>query len=123
MVHRYPELFGEIAKTARIQAELTIEMVAERADITERYLYRIENEGKKPSFDVLYRLIWVLSIPADSVFYQERAIRDPEVEEIVHMLYSCDERSLQIVRATLRAALESQQNDTFCKKAESAVIE
>ena len=26
MVHRYPELFGEIAKTARIQAELTIEI-------------------------------------------------------------------------------------------------
>ena len=86
MVHRYPELFGEIAKTARIQAELTIEMVAERADITERYLYRIENEGKKPSFDVLYRLIRVLSIPADSVFYPERAIRVPEVEEIVHAL-------------------------------------
>ena len=123
MVHRYPELFGEIAKTARIQAELTIEMVAERADITERCLYRIENEGKKPGFDVLYRLIRVLSIPADSVFYPERAIQNPEVEEIVHTLYSCDDPALQIVRATLRAALESQQNDTLCKKAEPAVIE
>lgn len=101
----------------------SLEVVAERACITERYLYRIENEGKTPSFDVLYRLIRVLSIPADSAFYLERAIRDPEVEEIVHMLYSCDEHSLQIVRATPRAALESQQNDTFCKKAEPAVIE
>lgn len=123
MVHKYPELFGEIAKSARIQAELTIEMVAERADITERYLYRIENEGKKPSFDVLYRLIRVLSIPADSVFYPEKAIRDPEVEEIVHMLYGCDQRSLQIVKATLRAALDSQQNDVFCKRAEPVAIE
>ncbi|WP_295749000.1 helix-turn-helix transcriptional regulator [uncultured Oscillibacter sp.] len=123
MVQRYPELFGEIAKAARLRAELTIETVAERADITERYLYRIENEGKRPSFEVLCRLIRVLSIPADSIFYPERAIRDPEVEEIVHMLYGCDKRSIKIVKATLRAALESQQDDLSYKKAEAVIIE
>lgn len=119
----YPELFGGIVKAARLRAELTIETVAERVDITERYLYRIENEGKVPSFEVLCRLIRVLSIPSDSIFYPERAIPDPEVEEIVHMLYNCDKRSIQIVKATLKAALESQQADALYKKTEPTMIE
>ena len=53
-MHKEPETLGEILKTARMRADITMETLAERVDITERYLYRIENEGKKPSFDVLY---------------------------------------------------------------------
>ena len=39
-----PEKFSEIVKHFRTRAGLTVEKVAEQADITERYLYRIENE-------------------------------------------------------------------------------
>lgn len=56
-MHKEPETLGEILKTARMRADITMETLAERVDITERYLYRIENEGKKPSFDVLYKLL------------------------------------------------------------------
>ncbi|MEI3141799.1 MAG: helix-turn-helix transcriptional regulator [Oscillospiraceae bacterium] len=56
-MHKEPETLGEILKTAGMRADITMETLAERVDITERYLYRIENEGKKPSFDVLYKLI------------------------------------------------------------------
>ena len=48
-MHKEPETLGEILKTARMRADITMETLAERVDITERYLYRIENEGKKPS--------------------------------------------------------------------------
>ena len=58
-----PEKFSEIVKHFRTRAGLTVEKVAEQADITERYLYRIENEDKTPSFDVLGRLVRTLSIP------------------------------------------------------------
>lgn len=61
-MHKEPETLGEILKTARMRADITMETLAERVDITERYLYRIENEGKKPSFDVLYKLIRELAI-------------------------------------------------------------
>ena len=63
-MHNQPETLGSILKAAREKAGITIEALAERAEITERYLYRIENEGKKPSFDVLYKLIRELSISA-----------------------------------------------------------
>lgn len=85
----------------------TIEALAERAEITERYLYRIENEGKKPSFDVLYKLIRELSISADSIFYPEKPSKDSEVENLLRMLSACDERSLKVVKATVKALIDT----------------
>lgn len=45
MVHITPESPGHIVKAARERAGITIEDLAIKADISERYLYRIENEG------------------------------------------------------------------------------
>ena len=43
------ETLGDIIKSARQKADITIEDLASRVNITERYLYRIENEGKNPA--------------------------------------------------------------------------
>jgi len=45
------------------------------------------------------------------IFYPEKQVKDSEVEDLVRMLYGCDDRSLKIIRATVKAALESQQNN------------
>lgn len=111
MVHHEPETLGEILKAARQRVDITMEALAEKAGITERYLYRIENEGKKPSYDVLYKLIRELSMSADSIFYPEKPSKDSEAEDLVRMLYSCDERSMKIIKATVKAALESQSKE------------
>ena len=57
MVHIKNEMLGNVIKGARQRSGLTTEEIADRIGITPRYLYRIENEGKKPSFDILYALI------------------------------------------------------------------
>ena len=107
MMQDKPEKFSDIVKHFRARAEFTVEKVAELANITERYLYRIENEDKTPSFDVLGRLVRALSIPGDYIFYaKEKVSHDPDVEEIIHMLYRCDKRALNIVKAVLRAILD-----------------
>lgn len=106
-MHNQPETLGSILKAAREKAGITIEVLAERAEITERYLYRIENEGKKPSFDVLYKLIRELSISADSIFYPEKPSKDSEVENLLRMLSACDERSLKVVKATVKALIDT----------------
>ena len=72
---------------------------------------RIENEGKKPSYDILYKLIRALSILPDQIFFPEKQIEDSEMESLVRMLYNCDERSMQIIKATVRAALDSQPKE------------
>ena len=110
-MHTEHETLGDIIKAARQKADITIEELANRVNITERYLYRIENEGKKPSFDVLYRLIRELSILPDSTFYPEKLVEDSEVENLIRMMYSCDERSMAIIKATIKAAIDSQPRE------------
>jgi len=70
----------------------------------------IENERSKPSYEVLYKLIRELHIPADSIFYPEQQSENSQVEEIIPMLYNCDESSLKVIRATVQATLDGQSN-------------
>lgn len=106
-MHNQPEILGNVVKKAREKADITIEALAEKVGITERYLYRIENEGKKPSYDVLYKLIRELSISPDSIFYPEKPSKDSEIENLLRMLSSCDDRSLQVVKATIKALIDT----------------
>ena len=104
-MQNYSETLGDIIKTARQKADITIEDLANRVHITERYLYRIENEGKKPSFDVLYRLVRELAILPDLIFYPEKPSIDSELGNLLRMLSICDARSLEVVKATVRINL------------------
>ena len=70
-MHNKPETLGYIIKAAREHAGITIEALAEKANITERYLYRIENEGKKPSFDDLQKLVREMNNSTNSIIYTE----------------------------------------------------
>ena len=107
MVHIHHETLGDIIKKARQESGITMEELAFRLDVTPRYLYKIENENKKPSFDVLYNLIRELSISPDSIFYPERLSTDSEIENLIRRLYSLDERSLDVIKATANALLET----------------
>lgn len=102
---------GAIIKSARVGKGLTQEKLAEKVDIGIRHMMSIENEGKTPSFKVLYSLIRELHIPADSIFYPERVSNNPQIDELVYMLNDCDERSLKIITATVRTALDTQSKD------------
>lgn len=111
MVHNNTDLLSDIIKAARAQSGLTVEGLAEKAHITERYVYRIENENKKPSFDVLHRLVRVLAISPDLIFYPEKPSKESEIENLTRMLLSCDDRSMEIINATIKAALDSQPKE------------
>ena len=107
MVHTKPETLGDIVKDARQKAGLTVEELANRLNVTDRYIYRIENQNKKPSFDVLYGIIRELGITPDLIFFPERAGNDSEVEDLIRRLYNCDERSFEVVKATAIALIDT----------------
>ena len=104
MVQNTPDILSSVIKNARQRSGITMETLAAKIGITERYLYRIENEHKKPSFDVLLLLIRELAISADSIFYPEKPAKDSQIEDLIRMLYNCDERSMEIIKATVKAA-------------------
>ena len=110
-VHIVPDTLGDTIKNARKNINITMEALANNVGITERYLYRIENENKKPSFDVLYNLVRELSIPADAVFYPEKPSKDSQIEDLIRSLYNCDEQSIKVVRATVKSLLENQSKE------------
>ena len=64
-MQKQPETPGEIIKAAREKSDLTVEELTDRVGITERYLYRIENEGKIPKFEVLKKLVREFAIDAN----------------------------------------------------------
>lgn len=103
-----PDMLGAIIKTARKNSGLTVDELSEKIGISSRYLRSIENENKKPSFDVLYKLIRILTISPDSIFYPERPSKDSEIENLVRLLHSCNDNSLNVARATVEALLENQ---------------
>lgn len=105
-VHKNTETVGQLIKKARKHSNLTIEALADKVGVSERYLYRIENEGKTPSFDVLYKLIRYLNISSDSIFYPEKPSKESKIEDLVRMLNNCNERDLEIVKATVKAMNE-----------------
>ena len=63
---------GAIVKAARIKASLTLYELASKLSITQRHLISIENNERNPSYDLLYRLIRTLSLPADRIFIPNR---------------------------------------------------
>lgn len=45
-MHEISDTLGDVVKAARENKSITIECLAEKLGISERYLYRIENEHK-----------------------------------------------------------------------------
>ena len=48
IVQNEAEIFGAVLKAARQEAGLTVEALAERIGVRERYIYRLENNGSTP---------------------------------------------------------------------------
>ena len=62
---------GGVVKSARRMEQITQSQLAKRLGITVRYLKAIENSGRKPSYDLLVRIIRELDIPSNEVFRPE----------------------------------------------------
>lgn len=103
-------LIGSILKEERLRLGYTRDQVAERAGIGVRYLVAIENDEKKPKFDVLYRLLRSLGISADKVFYPEQiGIMSEESEHIKRLYQTCTPRDQRLVLSLLDSMLNIQK--------------
>lgn len=101
-------LFGQTINEARIAAMMTQDNLAEQAGVTTRYIMAIENENKRPSMEVLFKIIRILKISADTVFYPEIQHPDKKKEHLMHMVQLCDERETVVAAATIKAPLDSR---------------
>ena len=101
-----PNVPGVILKEAREAKNYTREQIAERAGISIRYLTAIENEGRKPSYAVLYRLVRSIGISADLVFYPEKEKTDTYGDQLARLARQCSERDRKLIMALVNQMLE-----------------
>jgi transcriptional regulator with XRE-family HTH domain len=99
---------GAILKAARITRGFTRERLAEIIGISPRYLMSIENEDKKPSYDVLFHLIRELGISADKIFYPETENNDTEIDQLINLFRLCDEHTLKTTITIIKALLDNK---------------
>lgn len=107
MSNKY-DVLGQIIKSARQKEKLTREEFAERIGKSARYIASIENEGSKPSYGVLSDIIHLLRLDANEIFYPNSNIATQDKDELIRIINQCDERSLKIILATAKAAVETK---------------
>lgn len=100
---------GNAIRQARINSGLSQERLAELAGITPTHLKHIESEHRKPSVEVLFRLVHVLHFSIDRLFMPAA----DEREELLHMakllLNRCSEEQLHIIIVLLEAMLKYEE--------------
>lgn len=109
MEHIDVDNLGGILKSARKAKGLSREKLAESLGVSPRYLSSLENESKKPSYHLLYRLVRELGIPADTIFYPEVENKSDRLAQFAQRLALCDEMDMNIMDATLTAILENKK--------------
>jgi len=100
----YTNDMGLMFKKKRLEANLTQEGLAEKIGVSSRYIMAIENEGKRPSLDIWFRLIRILHISADAIIYPETL--PSEDDQLLRMYRLLQERDRKIIQAVMKSMLE-----------------
>ena len=106
-MHTYPDTLGDVMKAARQRENITVEELAEKLGVTDRYIYRIENEGQHPSYNRFMKIVRILDIDSELICHPEKEAIRSEFEPILRMLCNFDPRSLEVVKATIKALIDT----------------
>ena len=100
---------GGAIKKARVEKKLTQEKLAEIIGITPAHMKQLESERRKPSVDVLYKLVFALDLSLDSLFSNP----DDNTQELKYRINLCLDRcsihELQVAYATIEAMLKKEE--------------
>lgn len=107
MEYRRDQL-GHIIKTARIEKHMTQKQLASALGITARHLMAIENANKRPSYDLLFRIIRLLEISADMIFYPGCEYGHSTMGKVRLLLNRFDEKEVNAMITALLSLVEGK---------------
>ncbi len=99
-------IIGKAIKARRKEMRLTQAKLAETLGIEARYLQKIENGKNLPSINLFYRIIHVMNLSADAIFFGRSDSPSETRAALDRRLSECDERVLRALLATANALLE-----------------
>ncbi len=93
------DLLGRRLRNLRKTRGLTLERLAEKASVDEKYLGNIERGKENPSIATLEKLAGALSVKINQILCFEHELRGERSlrRRIMQVLEKCDERELQLI--------------------------
>ena len=102
---------GQAVKETRKKQGITREKMAEKLNISSRYLADIENEGKFPSFQNFYKMVTILNISVDEIFYPTvKSAKSTQRRQVDKLLDNLDNNDLLIVESTIKGIMQTKEN-------------
>lgn len=101
--------FGSSHRRAREKREYTREQIAERAGISPRFVSAIENDRRKPSLDVLIRLVHAIGTSFDEVLMPQTISEKYTADRIKRLITQCSQRDQELVLALIDQMLDSKE--------------
>jgi len=93
---------GRILRSAREERGMTQDALADATDLSKKYISNIERGKCNPSYDVLYRMVFALRIPADALFSNCEAPSKAEEESLLVHYRRCPPKDRLLVQSMTR---------------------
>ena len=101
--------FGSSIRYAREKRDYTREQIADRAEISSRFLAAIENNKRKPSLDVLIRLVNAIGASFDEVLAPQMEQEREITERIQRLVLQCSYRDQELLLALIDKMLDTRE--------------
>lgn len=93
---------GAIIQQTRATRGITQAALAEKIEVSLRTIIAIEKGKRNPTFDVLYKVIDELNIPADLIFHSDDIPGTPESEQFIREFQTATEQEQRLAIAASR---------------------
>lgn len=107
---------GEVIRAARATKGMTQTALAKAANISVRTFRDAERGKRRPSNEVLCKIMYALDLSADHIFRPEKVHCTPEQEQLCRALNSCNERDQMVFMDIAWAYIRSVQGEKGVKK-------
>lgn len=100
-------ILGDAIRTTRIEQHISQEELAEKVGITPTHLKHIESEHRKPSIEVLYKIVSELNLSLDALFFSKKSKDNKLMQRTTFLLEQCNDKQLKVVYAMIEALLKN----------------
>ncbi len=110
-VQQTADSFGCSLRGVRESKGYSREQVAARAEISPRYLAAIENNNRKPSLDVLVRIVRAIGASFDEIFESSYIVAGETAARITRLIPQCSQRDQELVLALIDQMLDKKDQE------------
>ena len=101
---------GQAIKKARSAKGMTREQLARIVDYDPRHLQAIENEGQKPSLELLIQLVTMFGVSVDEYIFPDNEVKRSSVRRRLDAeLDKLNDKELSIVEATVSGLCKAKE--------------